>query len=412
MVRNHHHIHHHPIHHHHLRAHATSALFFAVILLTKHAWTMSTTSSSKITSSSPFSLGGGTLRTLVTDAARHDIDMQETSSSLDLKGILWMEHINLVVGSPKSLAEYFYLEVLGCTRDAGKSFHVNLGQQQFHLAETNGDDRPQKIMGSVGLVVPSTLETLRGRIRIAAEGVLKDTQFGIIVNDDDQDNNHNCLTLRCPWGNIFHIYSVEDDDKLAKMPAPTETPRKMENMHAEGGAYGGHRMAVRGQPGIRYVEVACPKGTAPAVARFYRELLGCTVVLELPRNEAPSTALVCVGPGVHLAFVESPNTTNAVPFSDDDDAAANAMKGVHICFYAADFQGLYQRLSEKKLIWTNPRFLHLDSCDTWEEAWASRTLRFKDIIDLSTGEKILELEHETRPLRHGQYLKVPNYEPK
>jgi hypothetical protein len=40
-------------------------------------------------------------------------------------------------------------------------------------------------------------------------------------------------------------------------------------------------MAVRGQ---LYVEVACPKGTAPAVARFYRELLGCTVVLE-PTND-------------------------------------------------------------------------------------------------------------------------------
>jgi hypothetical protein len=42
----------------------------------------------------------------------------------------------------------------------------------------------------------------------------------------------------------------------------------------------------------------------------------------------------------------------------------------------------------------------------------SRTMRLKDIIDLSTGDMIMELEHETRPLRHCQYLKVPKYEPK
>ena len=43
---------------------------------------------------------------------------------------------------------------------------------------------------------------------------------------------------------------------------------------------------------------------------------------------------------------------------------------------------------------------------------ASRTLRFKDVVDLATGTKLLELEHETRPARHGQFLKVPHYEPK
>ena len=97
------------------------------------------------------------------------------------------------------------------------------------------------------------------------------------------------------------------------------------------------------------------------------------------------------------------------------------MKGVHICVYTANFQELYDRLKKSRLIWTNPRFTHLDRCDTWDEAKASRTLRFKDIIDVSTnnGEeggnntsKIFELEHETRPMQHGQYLKVPFYERK
>ena len=71
-------------------------------------------------SSTNLSLGGQTLRNVVLEAAEHDV-----STTLDVKGILWTEHINLVVGS-KELAEYFYLNFLGFTRDAGKSFHVNL----------------------------------------------------------------------------------------------------------------------------------------------------------------------------------------------------------------------------------------------------------------------------------------------
>mmetsp|Transcript_1431 Transcript_1431/g.1923 ORF Transcript_1431/g.1923 Transcript_1431/m.1923 type:complete len:300 (+) Transcript_1431:2-901(+) len=299
-----------------------------------------------------------------------------------------MEHINLVVGS-KEQAEYFYIEFLGFTPDAGRSFHVNLGQQQFHLAE-NGEPA-QKIAGSIGLVVPS-LDTLRERIK-AAQQVLKDTQFAVLSDDD----KNGCITICCPWGNRIHLYSVNHDLLQSSM----ETPQKMTNMHAQGGSYGTHRMAIRGNPGIRYIEISCPIKKSTAIATFYKEMLGCTV-MEATVGES-AAAVVCVGPGVHLAFIENPD------FTESDTAA---QQGVHVCFYANDFEGLYKRLSNRNLIWTNPRFVHLDTCDTWEEAFASRTLRFKDIIDLETGEKILELEHETRPLRHGQYLKVPLYQPR
>lgn len=346
-------------------------LLFSLSTITTNSLSMSTCTPTNL------SLGGGVLRDLVLEAAGHDV-----STTLDLSGILWTEHVNLVVGS-KELAEYFYLDFIGFTRDAGKSFHVNLGQQQFHLAE-NGEPA-QRIAGSIGLVVPS-LDTLRDRIA-AAQEVLKDTLFKIESDTSD------CITLTCPWGNRIHVYSVQDDTLTSTL----STPRKMENLHAHGGAYGSHRMAVRGSPGIRYIEIACPPNTAGAIARFYREMIRCTIM------ETDDKAVVCVGPGVHLAFVENTNLSE----SDMRD-----MQGVHVCFYADDFEGLYHRLADKGLIWTNPRFTHLDSCDTWEEAAASRTLRFKDVIDLETGEKILELEHETRPLRHGQYLKVPLYDPK
>jgi len=93
------------------------------------------------------------------------------------------------------------------------------------------------------------------------------------------------------------------------------------------------------------------------------------------------------------------------------------MKGVHICIYVHDFKGLYNRLSDHSLIWTNPRFTRLDSCDTWKEAKNSRTLRFRYIIDINDNDNdqsnkpkiLMELEHETRPIRHGQFMKVPYY---
>jgi hypothetical protein len=229
----------------------------------------------------------------------------------------------------------------------------------------------------------------------AARRVLAETQFSILVDDVDAGY----MTLICPWGNRMHVYSITNDG----LESSLDSPHKMVNLHAEDGAYGPHRMAVRGSPGIRYVEVACSKGSTSAIAQFYREILGCTV-LETSRDETiQSSAVVCVGPGVHLAFCENDN------MSEDD---VNAMEGVHICVYANDFEGVFRRLYSRNLIWTNPRFTHLDSCDTWEEAFASRTLRFKNVIDLSTEKKILELEHETRPLSHGQYMKVPKYEPK
>jgi catechol-2,3-dioxygenase len=333
------------------------------------------------TQSSSISLGGVALRQVVLDAARHD-----SAHTLDVKGIMWLEHVNLVVGS-KSLAARFYFEYLGMTKDSGGSFHANLGQQQFHLAE-NGDPA-QKVTGSIGLVVHS-LETLRERTAVALEE-FKETQFSVV------DDAEGCMTLMCPWGNRLHIYDSQDDDKQSQGPN-SDSSQKMVKLHAEGGAYGAHRMSIRGNPGIRYVEVACRPGTTPAIANFYKDMLDCTVSIP-----TLGQAVISVGPGVHLVYIEDDK------LSDDD---VKAMEGVHICIYANDFKGLYNRLASKKLIWTNPRFTHLDRCDTWEEAVASRTLRFKDIIDLSTGEKILELEHETRPLRHGQYLKVPNYDPK
>lgn len=309
-----------------------------------------------------------------------------------------------------SLATKFYIDFLGMFQERkanGKSNHFNLGQQQLHLAAAVDDDLPQRVTGSIGLTVPS-LQRIRDRVG-DAQSELEGTLFSII------EDGENTMTVICPWGNIIHLYDIAIDEDHHSMDAASQSSQKMVKLHGEGGDYGSHRMAVRGKPGIRYVEIACRTGTAHSIAEFYESTLGCHVTRTRAAPNADSTtnsgsnarneveaAIVCVGPGVHMAFVENEQ------LSDD---VTKQMKGVHACIYIPNFQQSYNALKERDLIWTNPRFTHLDSCDTWEEAYASRTFRFKDVVDIRTGEKILELEHETRPMLHGQYLKVPPFVP-
>ena len=309
--------------------------------------------------------------------------------SLDLGGIVWLEHLNLVVGDMDT-AKKFYIDFLGFTAEREhnpKSNHYNIGQQQFHLAAATDIDSPQRITGSIGLTVPS-LQRIRYRLDTAKEE-LKDTLFSIIEDKDDK-----MMTVVCPYGNVIHLYDISIDDEYHST-LDDSTP-KMVRLHSEGGEYGAHRMAVRTKPGIRYVEIACRKGTCNSIAEFYEKILECQV------TKTNGTAAICVGPGVHMVYTEHEE------LSDD---AIKQMKGVHACIYIKDFEKTHNALKKRDMIWTNPRFTHLDSCDTWEEAKASRTFRFKDIPDMNTGEKILELEHETRPMMHGQYMKVPPYVP-
>ena len=84
---------------------------------------MSSTSQSSATeATAPTTLGPTELRKLVQNASI------ESQHCLDLNGIVWLEHLNLVVGD-MDLAVKFYVDFLGLSRDSNPK-HVNLGQQQ------------------------------------------------------------------------------------------------------------------------------------------------------------------------------------------------------------------------------------------------------------------------------------------
>ena len=190
------------------------------------------------------------------------------------------------------------------------------------------------------------------------------------------------LTVTCPFGNTFHVYEL-----TAPPPADESLP-----VLAQRHAGWDDGMAVRGKPGIRFMHVRVPVGAASRIGDFYADRLNCA------RIEVDGGIAVAVGPGVHLVFTDDGVT----------EAEMARMSGLHIAIYIDRFRRTYEDLKARGLIWTNPRFARLDTCDTWAEAERCRQFRFRHIVDPEAAEgapPLLELEHETRAVRHFQFYK-------
>ena len=149
------------------------------------------------------------------------------------------------------------------------------------------------------------------------------------------------IEATCPWGNHFHIYE------------PSEK-------------FGGI------MTGIPYVEFTVPTGTAEGIRRFYEQAIGCSgTVDESPEGKA---AVVSVGQYQDLIFRESEYVE---PYD-----------GHHIAVYVANFSKPYNWLLERGLITEEPR---------------NHQFRFVDIIDPDSGEKLFEIEHEVRGMKHAMF---------
>ena len=278
------------------------------------------------------SLGGSKLCNIAKESSKLD----QESSSLDMNGVLWLEHINLVVGK-NDIAEYFYQDILGLSRDKDAKFHVNLGQQQFHLAQvvSKNDEHAQRIHGSVGLVVPN-LKAVRDRIykHLNNNKDGSETEMNIHVLEDKYDEE-GYMSITCPWGNIFHLYCAKYDDTKS-LVEDASIPKKMVRAHKSGGKYSADRLSIRGQPGIRYIELLCPKGSTASIHHFYKSIIGCNVndfITPDNKEEARHALSVSVGPGVHLLFVEEVEESN-----DGYSDKRALMEGVHICIYVQHFK--------------------------------------------------------------------------
>lgn len=253
----------------------------------------------------------------------------------DVGNIVALEHVNLQVPD-QQIATAFYVVALGLTRDPYLmtglgNMWINVGRSQFHLPTGEA----QVLRGCVGLVI-ADYDALPARLE-SAEGLLHDTRYTYAINNDHID-------VTCPWGNRFRCHP----------PGPSFGPMTL------------------GMPYIRF-EVA--RGTADAISRFYRDVLGA------PARCAPEgdlcVARVQAGIDQKLVFRES---STAEPDYD----------GHHIQVYVADFSGPHHRLLKRGLI---------------TEESDQHQYRFEDIVDPASGARVFAIEHEVRSMRHPLYAR-------
>lgn len=251
----------------------------------------------------------------------------------DSGNIIAFEHVNTRVPD-QQLATVFYLTGLGLTRDPYIMPHVtnmwvNIGNSQFHLPTGN----PQVLGGHVGIIVPS-----RGALRERMESV-KPLLEGTLYRARETNQY---LELISPWGNVYRCF--------------------------EASAEPGNVML-----GVTYVQQDVAVGSAAAIARFYREILGARA--DVVEGGEGVTAHVATGSGQTLRFQEK---TGPLPPFD----------GAHLAIYLSDFSRPYRWLLERGLI---------------TEESGQHQYRFQKIVDVDSGEVLTVLEHEMRSLKHPYY---------
>lgn len=244
----------------------------------------------------------------------------------DVGNVQLLEHVNLTVPD-QGLAALFYVTGLGFTRDPYIDFGtfnmwVNAGEQQFHLPKA----KAQIFRGHIAIVLPD-LDDLKKRFKFIAKP-MADTLFAWEERDD-------YIAVTCPWGNQIRAYG----------------PGKFSNMDL----------------GIPYIDMQVPPDTTPGIARFYEQVMGCSVVYE--------EAKVRVQMGYNQELI----------FSETDEAIAD-YDGHHIAVYVSNFSGPHKYLAERQLI---------------SEESDQHQYRFQYIVDPQTGTILTELEHEVRSMSHA-----------
>ena len=244
----------------------------------------------------------------------------------DVGNVQLLEHVNLTVPD-QGLAALFYVTGLGFTRDPYIDFGtfnmwVNAGEQQFHLPKA----KAQIFRGHIAIVLPD-LDDLKKRFKFIAKP-MADTLFAWEEQDD-------YIAVTCPWGNQIRAYGAG----------------KFSNMDL----------------GIPYIDMQVPPDTTPGIARFYEQVMGCSVVYE--------EAKVRVQMGYNQELI----------FSETDEVIAD-YDGHHIAVYVSNFSGPHKYLAERQLI---------------SEESDQHQYRFQYIVDPQTGTILTELEHEIRSMSHA-----------
>jgi hypothetical protein len=215
--------------------------------------------------------------------------------------IVHLEHFNVIINDQR-LATLFYIVGLGGTRDPYlfpglENMWVNFGRTQAHLPSRGTNPKPERLRGTIGLVVPDLgeLKARLARVELELRRVMPGTSTQFSWRDAD-----GAVEAICPWGNRVRC-------------------------HAPAAEFG------RIDLGIAYVDFDVPPGSAAGIARFYNDVMLAAAVFK------ESKAFVNVGRNQRLIFSET-----SLPIPEYD--------GHHIQVYIADFGRPYEWLKARDLI--------------------------------------------------------------
>lgn len=256
-------------------------------------------------------------------------------ASEDVGNVVALEHVNVRIPDQR-LSTIFHVTGMGLTRDpylmtGVGNMWINIGRNQFHLPT----GQPQVVRGHVGLVLPDRQALLKRLAEV--QGDLDGTSFAVTEHDA-------FVEVISPWGNRLRCF--EPDARFGPITL-----------------------------GLPYVEFDVPEGTAPAIARFYREMLETPG--DVAEDEHGRFATCSVGHDQRLVYRET-------------DRPLPAYDGHHLQIYLVDFSGPHRKLDERGLI--------IEESDRWQ-------YRFKDIVDLDSGEVLFTIEHEVRSMTHPLYAR-------
>lgn len=295
-----------------------------------------------------------------------------------------LEHVNVNGGRVwDESASTFWFDVLRCTRDERSEAvwnstnaardavgdppmegltWVNVGLQQIHIPTGDQLDvhQAQRLRGEIALTWPqSKMAGLASR--------LQDRGYETSWREDG-------LAFVGPFGNKFVAEPVEPA-YYGPLQGLGSDSRDM----LPGGASEGL--------GIRAVKFEVPAATPPRICRFYEQVFGAT-----------STRASDTQCEVSIGFEQ------ALVFEVADEV--REYEGEHIALYMANgtaFRDSYFRAKSSGIVFHNPRSPQL-AYHTYDDVMRVDEFRFKNIVDVDTGNLLYELEHEIRSLDHSGFL--------
>lgn len=367
----------------------------------------------------------------------------ESERIVDRSTLILLEHINLNIPSHYPYGVPFYFDLLGCGLDPRKAENLqlnnnkkktlwaNCGASQFHLPYGTTAQRIPGVIGlrfTAGTVWNDFVERCRRTTTLNSSHdnethsppkqalvVVQSVEEGV-----DESTGRPFVRLVDYYGNNFLCRPQEDTDPTTNISTtssarathwkqPIVAPMDTETWGADLCHQFGRN--TTDCAGIDFVEFWCPVGTARKIALFYESVLDATTsVVPIPTTTTTTTTTSTSDAPLEAAIIAighvraNGRADQSLVFRETTDTAQlpSTYDGHHIALYVgesmADFEQAYRNAALAGVVWVNPRFS--DDANTLDKARQWQQFRFKNMVDLETGETVFELEHELRSCHH------------